>query len=124
MDNDEKARRIGKTAGLVHFALRCARQGGLSEAAAKELNELIARLLGDSIKLHELQEIPPTVWRYDSEKYWPILECAMTLLFAGKKRRGMAGIIKRQLRSDLSEKQILRILHEFMPALQKEIEKI
>ena len=107
---------MGRTIGLLHAALRFARSGGMSDTAAKELNELVARMFGDSLELDQLKQKPPPIKRL-KEEYRPIVECAFSLLSAGKKRRGMAGIIKRKLGLNLSEKQILRILDEQMPLL-------
>jgi hypothetical protein len=121
--SDEKLNRLGRTVGLLHFALRCARQGGMPATAATELNELVAQLFGESLELEQLQQKPSSVRRLDTQKYFAIIECALDFLCSGKSPRGLAARIKRKLRISLSEKQINRVLDEWMPKVLKELQQ-
>ncbi len=123
MVSNDKIEHLAKTIALFHLALLDARKGGMSESDVKELTELVAQMFRDSLELDQLKQKPPRIKRL-KEEYRPIVDCAFSLVWAGKNRRGMAGIIKRRLKLRRSEKQILRILDDQMPLLFETLETL
>jgi hypothetical protein len=117
--------RAGRTVGLLHVALRCARKGGMRDEEAAALNERIAELVMENLRLRELRKKPRRSTQLESER--EILACAWELLVKERKpERGLAGRIKRRLklkRLEISERHINRILDQAFAELSRHDDK-
>ena len=116
--DDERFKRLWETVGLWHAAAKCALHGGMSQEAIAQLNERLAELCRDSLELLRLKQKPnPAKRLVPSDRDRQILLCALEFLSAGKMAWGLAGRVKRKLRSRLSVRQINRVLDQWMPGL-------